>query len=310
MVPMNPYLVTRSGRPIGSRALVGVLSFGSFIVGPVVGVAGGVIGGALDVAAISVLAVLAGIAIFFGGIVLAWVLLLTGAKKAGQAMDAWRAGYFPRAVELSQSALRTVFRADVRTRALYVLGLCAESRADFAAAADLFARSSEAMPAMAAGKYQRQARCLMHAHRAVALVADRRLDEADASVRLASALFPALPPGALDVLTDDAGVGAVGVSTAIRDIEIGRDPRALLTLASALVLSARGMAREALELVERERYTLNAAMLPPRERALVANIETRARRLLGGGPMRAPGHDHAGQGAADPWAERVLPSHA
>lgn len=299
----NKYLVTRSGRFVGSRGAIALLTFGPMIGSPFlfVGVAlvGDFIGGAL-----TAIGLLASVAFFFVPVILAWIWLFTGGKSVENATWAWRQGDLPRAIELCQKPLGTVFRADIRTRALYVLGLVAESNGDFAEAADLFDRASSSMPAFAAANYQRYARCLMLSHRALALVALGRLDEADFVVRNASALFPPVAGGVFDALTNDAAFGAIGVSAALRQIEQGRDHRALVTLASATVLAARGFAREALELLNQERYTINAG-LSPRERALAANVEARAQLVLSGGPMRAPG---AIVQASDPWADRILPA--
>jgi hypothetical protein len=303
----NRYLVTRSGRFVGTRLSATALFFGPLVASPVVGVLGGVVGSALGIDAIIVVAILAAVLLFIGAVVAQWVFLLTGSSSVERASAAVRAGDTTTPLALCHRPLATVFRADVRTGALHVLGLCAQGNADFGEAADLFDRSSRMIPAMAAGKWQRHARVIILSHRAVALVALGRLDEADMIVRQASQLFPPRPPGALDVLTDDAAFGAIGVSKALRDIEQGRDPRALLTLASVAVLAARGMGREAAELIERERYSLNAGLLP-RERALVARVEARAHRLLAGGPMRSVGIAPGGDPASDAWAERVFPS--
>jgi hypothetical protein len=191
-------------------------------------------------------------------------------------------------------------------RAFYTLGLIAEANADFAEAEELFRLAYDSVPAMAAQKWKRRGQCLMLSHSAIALVALGRLGEADLRVRTASALFPPVAVGGLfDALGDDTAFGAVGVATALRDLEPGRDPRALLTLASAVVLAARGMAREAIELVDRERHVVEAGLLP-REKALLANVESRSRGLLAGGAMRAPGQPLAAEVSG--WAERVLPS--
>jgi hypothetical protein len=301
----NKYLV-RNGRDVGSRLTVAILSFvplfGSLLLVPV----GLVLVEA--VTAVGVLCCVVGILGFFATTVFMWVALLTGGKNIERATHALRAGDAASALTLCQVPLARVFRSDIRTRALYVLGLVAESNADFAEAEDLFARANASMPALAAAKYQRYGRVLIHCHRALALVALHRLDEADLSVRQATALFPPpAAPGVLDALTDDAGFGALGVAAALQRLEQGRDPRPLLTLACATVLAARGMAREALELIHRESYSINAG-LPPHERALASNVEARAHSSLGGGPMRSAALV-AGSvgGGGHPWADRILP---
>jgi tetratricopeptide (TPR) repeat protein len=233
------------------------------------------------------------------------VLLIRGSGAAARASAAWLAGDVASAVPLCQSALATVFRADVRARALHVLGLTAEANGDFLEAADLFARAEQTIPAMTAEKYKRHARALMLSHRALALTALGRLDEADFVARRVSAIYATPASTALDIFTDDAAFGSFGVGAAMRDLEPGRDPRALVALASAVVLSARGMPREAVDLLARERYVLQHGLLP-REKALIASVELRAGTQLGGGPMRLPG----AAAPLDPWAERVLPAFA
>jgi hypothetical protein len=305
---MNKYLVTRSGRFVGTRTAASLTFFGPLVGSFVLGGVGIGVGSALDSGAIAALSMLLAFALFIGAVVSQWVFLIGGGNDAKRATEAIiMAGDGATAIALCHKPLGRVFRADVRTRALFVLGLVAESNCDFAEAADLFERASAMIPAFAAGKWQRHARVLILSHRALALVATGRLQEADAAVRMASALFPPRAPGAFDALTDDAAFGSIGVAAALRDLEPGRDPRALLTLASIVFLAAAGMGREAVELSQREAQGLTFALMP-RERALVALVEARARGQLGGGPMRAPG---AAPPNVDPasaaWAERVLP---
>lgn len=305
----NRYLVNASGRFVGDRTVAAFVFFGPLVGSFVIGFVGTLVGQLTNIPAIAGLSVLVAVVLFFGAVVAQWVFLFGGSSSVAQGSSLAMSGNTQAAIPLLQKPLGRVFRADVRTRALYTLGLCAESHGDFAEAEDLFDRAAKMIPAMAAGKWQRHGRVMMGSHRAIALVALNRLDEADMLVRMASAQFPPRPPGALDVLSDDAAFGAVGISAALRDLEPGRDPRALLTLASVVVLAARGMAREAVELVERERYFLNAGLLP-RERALVAHVENRSRGLLAGGPMRSPGMQQHQQvdPAGEAWAQKVLPS--
>lgn len=308
LVPTNRYLVTASGGRVGSRLLPAALLFGPMFGGPALGAVLVVLGAALDISILAVLGGLVGFGLFVGSAVAAWVFLLGGAKDISRGVEMWLAGDVTGPIPLCQRPLARVFRADVRMRAFYTLGLCAESNGDFAEAADLFLRAWDSVPAMAASRWKRRGQGMMLAHRSLALVALRRIDEADAAVRTASALFPPMPSnGLLDALGDDAGFGVVGVSAALRDLEPGRDPRALLTLATVVLLAARGMGRESLELIERERHLMMPGLLP-RERALIEHVEARSRGLLGAGPMRSPG---LAASAHDPrlsaWAERVLP---
>lgn len=302
----NKYLVTRSGRVVGSRVVPAVTLLGPLLGGLLLGAAGVAAGVALDMPAVSVLAALIGLALFASGTIAAWVFLLDGGKGVARAAELWLAGDTP-GVELCQRPLARVFRADVRMRAFHTLGLIAEANGDFAEAEDLFRRAYDAVPAMAAQRWKRHAQCLMMAHSAIALVAIGRLDEADQRARAASALYPPVAGGGLlDALGDDTAFGALGIAAALRDLEPGRDPRALVALSSAVVLAARGNARDALELVNRERFCLDAGLLP-REKALLANVEARSRGLLPGGAMRSPGQASP---SPDRWAQRVLPGQA
>lgn len=298
----NRYLVTASGGNVGSRVVPGIMLLGGVLGGPFVGIVGSILGTALDLPAITALAIALGFFAFLGATILAWVFLLKGSNDLRAASELWLRGNTRDALPLCHRTLGRVFRADLRMRAFYILGLCAEANGDFAEAADLFSTAYESVPAMAAPKWKRHGQCMMLSHRAIALVALGRLDEADMLVRSASALFPTLAThGFMDALTDDTGFGAAGVGAALRELEPGRDPRALLTFASVVVLSVRGMVREALELAGREQYSLAAGLLP-REKALLAAVDARSRGLLMGGPMRAPGAPVS----HDPWAERVL----
>lgn len=304
----NRYLVTPSGRVLGSRVVPVLVIAGPLLGGVLVGTVGAVVAGVIGSPLVAVIGSVTGLLLFACGVIGPWVFLLGGASDVSRAAQMWLAGDNS-GVALCQRPLGRVFRADVRMRAFYTLGLIAEANGDFVEAEDLFRRAYDAVPALAAMKWKRRGQCMMLAHAATALVAMGRLEEADARVRAASALFPPVPTsGFFDALGDDTALGAAGVAAALRDLEPGRDPRVLLTLSSALVLAARGMARDALELVERERRSLETGLLP-REKALLANVEARGRGLLGGGPMRSPGlAAPCDEDAASAWAERVLAS--
>jgi tetratricopeptide (TPR) repeat protein len=305
----NKYLTTPSGHFLGTRAAATLLFIVPMLLAPVLGAAGVLLGVMLDVVALGVLSALVAFVVFTAVVIAQWAFILGSGGQLTRATELWMAGDTRSAVALCHKPLARVFRADVRTRALHVLGLCAEANGDFAEAEDLFAGAVEMIPAMVASKWKRHARVLMLSRRAIALVALGRVDEADALARQASAIFPPAPPGGLDFITDDASFGAVGVAAALRDLEPGRDPRAVLTLACATVLTRRGAAKEALELIDRERWLLDRG-LSPRERALIARVERHARGRLEGGPLRAAAmvpapapHDPA----SEAWVDRVLP---
>jgi hypothetical protein len=292
----NRYLVTRSGGWVADRTKPFLYFLGPILVSPILLVAAA----ALEVGLLAAFAFL----LLILGVVLGWVFLLKGGSGVKTAGEAWLAGDPARAIPLCQSALATVFRSDVRTKAFHILGLCAEANGDFHEALDLFDRVIGMVPAFGTATNKKRAQILVQSHRALCLVALGRIDDADAAVRVASMAFAApTPQSALSsLLLDDEAFGTAGVNAALAQMEPGRDPRALLTLATVVLLAARGMAKEAIDIVARERMTVGRGLLP-REIALLRSAETRARRALAGGVHRVA---EAPEEAVDPWAARVL----
>lgn len=308
LVPRNRYLTTTSGRSLVPRTMPGLLLFGIMLGVPVLGMVMVFVAAAADIGALAGLGALISFGGFVAGAIMAWVFIIGGVSRINRASQSLAMGDTNTAVPLAQWPLSRAFRADVRMRAFYTLGLCAEQNGDFAEAEECFRAAYGSIPAFGNSRLKRYGQLLMLCHSAIALVAMGRFAEADNAVRMASALFLPSPgaPGLMDALTNDAAFGNFGVSAALRDLEPGREPRALLSLVSALLLVAKGMPREGLELIERERYFLNAGLLP-REKALVLNIENRARGAYAGGPMRSPGQAMAPADATTGWAARVLP---
>src|SRR5687768_8031958 len=128
----NRYLLTRSGGWLGSRVLPFLYFLGPILLSPLVLVASGLL-------ELGLLAVF-GFLLLISGVVLGWVFLLKGGSGVKTAGEVWVAGDYARAIPLCQSALATVFRSDVRTKAFHILGLCAEANGDFVEALDLFDR--------------------------------------------------------------------------------------------------------------------------------------------------------------------------
>ena len=187
----NRYLVTSSGRFVGARTLPLLVMLSGFVGAPAFAVVGSTVGIALELTVITVISVVIGIGGFFATVIALWVFLLTGQRDIARAAQMWLAGDTAGPIPLCQKPLGRVFRSDVRMRALYTLGLCAEANGDFSEAEDLFRRAYDAVPAMAASKWKRRGQCMMLAHRAIALVATGRVAEADGMVRQASALAAA-----------------------------------------------------------------------------------------------------------------------
>ena len=309
LVPQrNRYLTTASGRSLVPRIVPALASFGPILVVPLFGGILFTIAAAMDLGVLAAIVLALSSLSFVIGAGMAWYFILGGMSRNTRAAQALMVGDINTAVPLAQWPLPRAFRADVRMRSFYILGLAAEQNSDFAEAEECFRAAYGSIPAFGNSRLKRHGQLLMLCHSALALVATGRFAEADNAVRMASALFVPVPGGGgfMDAFTNDAAFGAMGVSGALQNLEPGRDPRALLSLVSALVLVSKGMPREGLELVERERYFLNAGLLP-REKALVANIENRARAAFAGGPMRSPGQMVAPADPMSGWAARILP---
>ena len=292
---------------VPSRWGAAALWFGPMLTGLVLLVLGAVLAADRDSEGLGIGLLALGGLEFCASVVLAWVWLLRAAKALTAATTAWSQGDLATAEERCLSALRTVFRADFRTKGLHTLGLSAEAKGDFAAAVDLFGRALPAIPMAAAPVRKRRTRILIRAHRGLCLLALGRRDEATKDLEEASSeLTKGDQKGLLDALTDDAswGLGAISVNSVLMGLEAGRDPRAPLTLAWALLLVSRGSAREAMDLLNREQPTL-AGALAPREQALGQRIEATARAALGDGPHRAAGAPDA-PGADERWAASIV----
>lgn len=72
LIQTNRYLVTPSGRVVGSRVGPTLLLAGPLAGGPVVGVVGVAVGSAIDSPAVAGLACLVGVLLFLGGTIAAW----------------------------------------------------------------------------------------------------------------------------------------------------------------------------------------------------------------------------------------------
>lgn len=316
MNAMNRYLVTASRQFVGSNGRLMLVWIGGTSGIVLLLCLGGALAAALQLHATAGLMALSAVAAVLGMVRLLFGNIQRAAHEVATAAGAWLAGADRDAVDRCQSVLKSCFRGDVRTKALHVLGLVAARRGDFTDAVDLEERALRAIPAGATTMWKHRARVLILSHRAVSLVAVGRVMDAAAALREANAAFS--QSGCLGTL-DTRGMqfeshvfGMTSVNAAVRELEPGRNPGAVLALGNAVVLAARGMNGEAIAIVERERTTL-AQYLLPHERALALRVEARCRAALGvamgGGPMRQPAVAPA-EGAAVEWAERVLLAHA
>jgi hypothetical protein len=304
----NRYVLTSAGLPLPTGPRVALLLAPVIVGVPVLAILGSA--AALlrgNYAAVCALAVLGGFCALLKAMRF-WVL--RGSEDAIAATAAWDGGRADVAFTRAQAALALAVRSDIRMRSLQVLGLVAEARADFREADELLSLAERAIPGLG-GARSSHARFVILAHRAIVLTAMGRVGEADAALRAASAAFALLGPGrpcdALVLVEDPLAAFASAISVskiAPRDIEIPRAPRALLALASAVVLFASRRPTEALDLLRRERQPLGDGVWP-RERCLLNAIESRANDLLAG-PFRASTSYSAPLDGDAAWARCVL----
>jgi hypothetical protein len=242
--------------------------------------------------------------LLIAAVVLLWVNLFRGSKDLAEAGRAWLSGDLEGAETRSLRTLRRVFRSDFRMASIHQVGLCAEARGDFDVAEVLFARAVRATPFGIRAAPKARARALALGHRALALAARGRLEEWQ--IVHGEALKEAFRP-----TQSTAFAGLLYASWAnrlfenvMRNVEPGRDPRAVVALAHVVGLYRARAYRELVGILASEAQTLTQGLLP-REQALVQALGTRARQGLEG--MRA---GVAPSALPDPtsqqWVERTL----
>ena len=244
---------------------------------------------------------------FFGFAVLAIVLVLRARGQLGRAHEALFAGNYMAVTVHAFAVLQTVFRADYRVVALYLLGLSAERAGCFEEAAQLFTRGEAGMPSTLGNGPARRARSLMHSHAAINWAALGRVHEARASLaRCHQALGPQ-QVSVLDALrSDDSHFGELGIAAQLNELEGRRDPRPLAALAGAFVALRSGDHYAALDMVTREGPALTYG-LAPEERVLLSRIASEARMQLGSAdPHRSMARLDDGDSATSPWVEALL----
>jgi hypothetical protein len=201
----------------------------------------------------------------------------------------------------AHSALRWVFRGDIRMSAYYLIGMCAESRGDFADAAEAFQCALKAMPLSNIQSTKKRVCGLSAAHLAFCLAGSGRPVEAHYALTQAQQ-YLMMGPGAFDFMEPlNQGFTQLG------SIEPGRDPRAMVALAGVATAFANGAHRDALDIITREGQALSYGVLP-RERALVMALERKTRALLdGAGAMRGAAElASAPPNGDEAWAARYL----
>ncbi len=295
---MNRYLVDANGRLLVSRGHATLMAFGGLGVAFIVLTLGGFLLN-LRVAGGALLLALGGVA-FVASLILMWRELLRGTRELKGATAAWQAGQGNAAIPAAHYVLRNVFRADIRARALHLLGLVAEAEGDFAAACDCFERALSALPAMAAPVRKRYAEILIASHQALCLsalgnlpLAAQQLDRAGQRLAIGDAT------STWDALTDDAGwgLGDVSMNEVLMKIEGGRPAAGVFALAQALFAFRSGDAQRCLHGLGASYGQLVHALLP-REHGLAALLNHRAQRIVG--------HNPNGPEPRDPWALKCV----
>src|SRR5690242_7475577 len=108
----NRYLVTTTGRFVGTRALPSLFMLTGFAGGPALAVAGAALGMVLESPAVMIGSGLLGIGGFIATVVALWVFLLGGQRDVAHASKLWLAGDSTTPIPLCQRPLGRVFRAD------------------------------------------------------------------------------------------------------------------------------------------------------------------------------------------------------
>lgn len=256
------YLVSPSGRALESRLWPSVRLFGGLFGVPACCVAVVAAGIALEAPALVVLAIAILLASMLVAVVFQWVYIFGSSTRLRRAEVLVREGNVAHAVGLAQWALARVFRSDFRTRALYVLGLAAERSGDFTDAAYLFLRARQALPLFAGKSHAVRLRALAASHEAFALAASGRDAEAAVALGIAHNALPLLGQRGLLELVDDTAFGPFSMNATLFEIEGRRDPRAVATLAGALLAWRRRDPQRALDTFTSEARMLSYNTLP------------------------------------------------
>ncbi|MFO0665022.1 MAG: hypothetical protein U0174_13795 [Polyangiaceae bacterium] len=298
-------LVSRLRNP-PSRVMASLWLFGGMLGAPgLLGVLAAVFS-ALELEALAIACGAFAFVVFTGVVVLAWVFILRGRTHLQQAEQAYFAGDFMTVTTRCFTVLRTVFRADYRATALYLMALSAEKSGSFEEAARLFTRASDALPAMLSTLSARRVRALAYSHAAINWAALGRVPDARNALSLCHRALGPQQSSLLDAFRmDDSHFGAAGLATLLNELEGRRDPRPLAALAGAFVALRNGDHYAALDMVTRESPAL-AYGLAPDERALLTRIAGEANMQLGSGdPHRSMARVDDEQ-YASPWVDAML----
>ena len=243
---------------------------------------------------------------FVGAIIAGWAFIYRGASLLKRAEQSFFAGNFMAVTDDAFFVLKTVFRADYRVTALYIMGLAAERAGCFEEAAKLFTQGASTLPAMLASVSARRARALMYSHAAINWAALGRAHEARASLGLCHQALGPQQSGIMDIFRiDDSQFGQLGLADRLNELEGRRDPRPLAALAGAFVALRSGDHYAALDMVTREGPALSYGLAPD-ERVLLSRIASEASSQLGSAdPHRTMARVDEAEPAA-PWVEAML----
>jgi hypothetical protein len=275
-----------------TRGGTALLTFGLML-----GVPGGIfgfgllLGLAIDAPELVLIAtIFAGLA-FVGATIAMWWFILTAASKLKEAERLIFAGDYLGAAERAQSVLRSVFRADYRMSAHYMLSLCAEHTDLLPEAESLWKQTLLAIPAMAATAPGKRVRALVHAHRTMVLT--KMGDFAGARIALQNChreLAISAPDGVMRsfLMMDDSAFGAVGINTQLAEVEAKRNPHPLAILAGAHLAYATQNPLQAYHLLNEQKAQVWSSFTR-REAELATWIEGQsATAAIPMGAMRTP----------------------
>ncbi|WP_394830406.1 hypothetical protein LVJ94_28265 [Pendulispora rubella] len=305
---MNRYLVTAGGRHVASRLAPGLMTAGVFIVPFVVAFIVGCIAGLLHSTALGILAAVLWLLLLLTGPGVIFWSLARAKSQLSQGNAAWLRGDSLTSVRCAHFVLTWIFRSDLRTGALHLLGLTAEADGEFALAYELFSLAKDMTPAAISSRLRGKLHATLEAHTALTAAALGRADLAQAAIARGwyQVQLAQLPPGALDFFLDDSALPVpkfISVASNIDIVETRRDPRGLLFLAGTVAAFRNDERKVAAEVGARMHEWLGTLL--PREALLFRVTMGRALAEVAGPHRALPAPSLEG----DPmraWIERAL----
>jgi tetratricopeptide (TPR) repeat protein len=300
------YLIGDGGSRIDSRGMACLYNTGLMLASMVIALLGVIAAAVLEQTSLVVIGLSLASLLFLGGVIWAWVQIFRSGGRLNDASKAWLAGDLQTTYAKAREALPGAFRADFRTKAYHQLGLCAEGNGEFGDALQLFDLAQQSLPSMAAPLRRNRALTLIHAHRALALAALGRPDEARLAQQQAEQAFAAAAKKSVtDALLDDGdwGLGSISANAVIESMEAKRDHHALLALVATRNAYAGGATQQVLQLAEQWRAWFQGGLLP-REQLLANRMEAHVMRSFD--PARADALYRPADAHAEQWVARAL----